>query len=59
MSISLVEVAGANFRTDYDSDKRLCCINRVRDSLFESRVVAGGHEQLVPHEVQDKELAVV
>lgn len=30
---------------------RLCCINHLRDSLFESRVVAGGHEQLVPHEV--------
>ena len=30
-----------------------------RDSLFESRVVAGDHEQLVPYEVQDQELAFV
>ena len=26
---------------------RLCCTNGVRDSLFVSSVVAGGHEQLV------------
>ena len=28
-------------------------------SLFESMVLAGSHEQLVPHEVQDEELAVI
>jgi serine acetyltransferase len=38
---------------------RLCCTNHLRDSLFESSGVAGGHEQLVPYEVQDEELAVV
>ena len=27
------------------------------DSLFESSVIAGCHEQLVPYEVQDQELA--
>ena len=32
---------------------RLCCINGVRDSLFESSVVAQGHEQLVPYEIQN------
>lgn len=37
----------------------LCCTNGVRDSLFESGMVAGGHEQLVPYEVQDQELAFV
>lgn len=37
----------------------LCCTNPMRDSLFESTVVAGFHEQLVPHEVQDTELAIV
>ena len=31
----------------------------MRDSLFESRVVADRHEQLVPYEVQDQELAFV
>lgn len=34
----------------------LCCTNGVRDSLFESRMIAGRHEQLVPYEVQDQEL---
>jgi hypothetical protein len=29
------------------------------DSLFESSVVAGEHEQLVPYDVQDPELAFV
>ena len=38
---------------------RLCCTNRLRDSLFESSVIAGCHEQLVPYEVQDQELAFV
>lgn len=38
---------------------RHCCTNPVRDSLFESRVIADDYEQLVPHEVQDKELASV
>ena len=37
----------------------LCCTKVLRDSLFESSVVAGWHEQLVPHEVQDQELAFV
>ena len=37
----------------------LCCTNRLRDSLFESSVVAGEHEQLVPYDVQDQELAFV
>ena len=39
--------------------KRLCCTNRLRDSLFESSVIAGCHEQLVTYEVQDQELAFV
>ena len=34
---------------------RLCCTNGVRESLFESSVVAGEHEQLVPYDVQDQE----
>ena len=37
----------------------LCCTNGVRDSLFESSGVATVHEQLVPYEVQDQELAFV
>lgn len=37
----------------------LCCTNGVRDSLIESRVVAGSDVQLVPYEIQDEELAVV
>ena len=37
----------------------LCCTNGVRDSLRESSVIAGEHEQLVPYEVQDLELAFV
>ena len=37
----------------------LCCTNGVRDSLFESSVVAGLDEQLVPYDVQDQELAFV
>ena len=39
--------------------RRLCCTNGVRGSLFESRGVATAHEQLVPYEVQDQELAFV
>ena len=42
-----------------DTFSWLCCINPMRDSPFASRVVAGVHEQLVPHEVQDQELAFV
>ena len=41
------------------SSKGLCCTKGVRDSLRESSVVADGHEQLVPYEVQDQELAFV
>ena len=37
----------------------LCCTNGLRDSLFESSVVAGEHEHLVPYDVQDQELAFV
>ena len=37
----------------------LCCTNQLRDSFYESSVVAGGYEQLVPYEVQDQELAFV
>lgn len=33
-----------------------CCTNRMRDSLRESSMIAGGHEQLGPYEVQDHEL---
>ena len=39
--------------------ERLCCTNGMRDSLFESSWVATMHEQLVPYEVQDQELAFV
>ena len=42
-----------------DHELGLCCINRVRDSSHESSVVAGEHEQLVPYEIQDQELAFV
>ena len=37
----------------------LCCTNGVRDTLCVSSVIAGEHEQLVPYEVQDLELAFV
>ena len=43
----------------FEHQRGLCCTNGVRDSLFESSMVAGGHEQLVPYEVQDQELAFV
>jgi hypothetical protein len=33
-----------------------CCTNRLRDSLRESSMIVGGHEQLGPYEVQDHEL---
>ena len=36
--------------------ERLCCTNRLRDSLLESSMIAGWHEQLGPYEVQDHEL---
>ena len=36
--------------------QRLCCTNGVKDSQFESSMIAGGHEQLDPDEVQDHEL---
>ena len=37
----------------------LCCINRFRDSLCESSVVAGCDEQLDTEDVQDPELGRV
>jgi len=37
----------------------LCCTNGARDSLIESSGVAMMHEQLVPYDVQDQELAFV
>ena len=37
----------------------LCCTNGVGDSLFESCGIAMRHEQLVPYDVQDQELAFV
>jgi len=37
----------------------LCCTNWVMGSLCESSVTADEHEQLVPYEVQDLELAFV
>jgi hypothetical protein len=36
--------------------KRLCCTNPAGDSLFESSMIAGGHEQLGPYKVQEHEL---
>ncbi len=42
-----------------DGYRRPCCTNQLRDSFYESSVVAGGYEQLVPYEVQDQELAFV
>ena len=35
---------------------RLCCRNRLRDSLREASMIAGVHEQLGPYEVSDHEL---
>ena len=43
----------------FDSADGPCCTNQLRDSFYESSVVAGGYEQLVPYEVQDQELALV
>ena len=37
----------------------LCCTNRDGDSLYESSVIGGMHEQLGPYEVQDHELVVL
>lgn len=36
---------------------RPCCTKHVKDSSRESSVVAGGHEQAHPHDLQDDELA--
>ena len=41
------------------TNPRPCCTNQLRGSFYESSVVAGGYEQLVPYEVQDQELAFV
>ncbi|WP_204355338.1 hypothetical protein, partial [Roseovarius amoyensis] len=48
-----------HFIKKYKSAEWLCCTNWLRDSLFESSVIAGCHEQLVTYEVQDQELAFV
>jgi DNA-binding transcriptional LysR family regulator len=34
----------------------ICCINQLGDSSCESSMVAGGHEQLDPNDLQDQEL---
>ncbi len=52
-------IVGAMLRKGGAARAGLCCTNRVRDSLFESSMVAGEHEQLVPYDVQDQELAFV
>jgi hypothetical protein len=54
-----IDFSQTEFTNVIDASDRLCCINRVRDSLFESSWVATMHEQLVPCEVQDQELAFV
>ena len=41
---------------DFYGTERRCCTNRVRDSLHESSMIAGKHEQLGPYEIQDHEL---
>ncbi|MGR3621384.1 hypothetical protein [Pseudophaeobacter sp.] len=40
----------------YASGRWLCCTNPCRDSLHESSMIAGRHEQLAPHKVQNHEL---
>ena len=47
---------GAKLRERFEGP---CCTNQLRGSFYESSVVAGGYEQLVPYEVQDQELAFV
>ena len=39
--------------------ERLCCTNRVWGSSAEASMLAGGHEQLDPYDIQDHELAFV
>jgi hypothetical protein len=39
------------------SGVRLCCTNPMRDSRRESGVLAGGHVQTFPTDLQDHELA--
>ena len=46
-------------RLEADKVEGPCCTNQLRGSFYESSVVAGGYEQLVPYEVQDQELAFV
>jgi len=41
------------------NEKGLCCTNGVGDSSREFSVIAVSHEQLVPDEVPDKELAFI
>ena len=45
--------------TELEAKVGPCCTNQLRGSFYESSVVAGGYEQLVPYEVQDQELAFV
>lgn len=40
----------------FSDEAGLCCTIPCRDSLHESSMIAGGHEQLAPHKVQDHEL---
>lgn len=41
----------AKRRNFTDQFKGLCCTNRLRDSLYESSMIAGRHEQLGPYDV--------
>ena len=56
-----LEKAGGEIvsREAFGLKDRLCCTNLDRDSRWESSMIAGGHEQLGPYEVQDQELAFV
>ncbi|MGR3621390.1 hypothetical protein [Pseudophaeobacter sp.] len=50
------ERKGGAFSTLWQGPTRLCCTNPCRDSLHESSMIAGRHEQLAPHKVQNHEL---
>ena len=58
-ALSFANAISIGLRSGEYGGRWLCCTNQLRDSFYESSVVAGGYEQLVPYEVQDQELAFV
>jgi hypothetical protein len=54
-----IHFAFVEFSAPFKTPPWLCCTNPVRDSLRETSMIAGRHEQLGTHEIQDHELVVI